>query len=134
MRADGLCIHFDLKPTNIFPEWPPEDPNKPDFLVYGPDDLFETIQAALAGAHSSQHNVGVIHVSIGNAPKSRGQLATITAHVLVTVVLKGSLDLVRIVATYHDEAMRSSRGRWMVTKSFAQYLATETTTRALPPA
>jgi hypothetical protein len=111
------------------------DPAHPDFLVHGPDELFETLRAGLAAYHSSQHNVGVIHVSLSDAPKSRWQLATITAHVLVTLVPKDSLGLVRLVATYHDEAMRRGRGRWMVTKSFAQYLATETAaTRVLPPA
>jgi hypothetical protein len=111
------------------------DEANPDFLVHGPDELFNTLQAGLAIYHSSQHNVGVIHVSLSDSPKRGWQLATITAHVLVTLVPKGSLGLVRLAATYHDEAMRRGRGRWMVTKSFAQYLATETAaTRVLPPA
>jgi hypothetical protein len=107
------------------------DPAKPDFLVHGPDELFKTLQAGLAPYLSSQHNVGVIHVSLSDSPKSRAPLATITAHVLVTLVPKDTKGLVRIVATYHDEAQRR-RGRWQVTKSFAQYLATETAVRALP--
>jgi hypothetical protein len=108
------------------------DPDHPDFLVHGPDELFQTLRAGLASFRASQHNVGVIHVSLSNSPKPRWQLATITAHVLVTLVPKDTLELVRLVATYHDEAMRRGRGRWMVTKSFAQYLATETATRVLP--
>jgi hypothetical protein len=110
------------------------DPAKPDFLVYGPDKLFETLQAGLKPYLSSQHNVGVIHVSLSDSPKPGWQLATITAHVLVTLVPKAG-GLVRLVATYHDEAQRPGRGRgrWQVTKSFAQYLATETVaTRAAP--
>ena len=108
------------------------DPAKPDFLVHGPDELFQTLQAGLAPYLSSQHNVGVIHVSLSDSPKPRWQLATITAHVLVTLVPRDGKGLVRLVATYHDEAQRRSRGRWQVTKSFAQYLATETAVRALP--
>jgi hypothetical protein len=109
------------------------DPAKPDFVVHGPDELFQVLQAGLAPFLSSQHNVGVIHVSLGDSGKSRGQLATITAHVLVTLVSSADMGLIRIVATYHDEAQRR-RGRWQVTKSFAQYLATETALRILPPA
>jgi hypothetical protein len=56
------------------------DPAKPDFLVHGPDELFQTLQAGLAPYLSSQHNVGVIHVSLSDSPKPRWQLATITAH------------------------------------------------------
>jgi hypothetical protein len=108
------------------------DAAAPDFLVHGPDALFATLQAGLAPYQSSQHNVGVIHVSLSNPPGSRKQLATITAHVLVTLVNKVDLGLIRLVATYHDEAERRG-GRWQVTKSFAQYLATETATRIAPP-
>ena len=57
----------------------------------------------------------------------------ITAHVLVTLVSRATLDVTRLTATYHDEAERIN-GRWWVTKSFAQYLATEATTRVAPPA
>jgi hypothetical protein len=32
------------------------------------------------------------------------------------------------------EQFEKRNGRWQVTKSFAQYLATETATRVLPPA
>ena len=103
------------------------DEAAPDFLVHGPDELFTTLQAGLAPFRASQHNTGVIHVSLSNG----GKLATITAHVLVTLVNKADMGLVRLAATYHDEAQRR-RGRWWVTKSFAQYLATETATRALP--
>jgi len=102
----------------------------PDFLVHGPDELFETLRAGLATFSSSQHNVGVIHVNLSRGPRT--QLATITAHVLVTLVSKANLDLTRLAATYHDEAEKR-HGRWRVTKSFAQYLATETATRVLPP-
>src|SRR5215218_7399603 len=104
----------------------------PDFLVHGPDELFETLRAGLAAFSSSQHNVGVIHVALSNPPGPRRLLATITAHVLVTLVPAADTGLTRIVATYHDEAERRN-GRWQVTKSFAQYLATETATRVLPP-
>jgi hypothetical protein len=106
------------------------DPAAPDFLVHGPDELFTTLQAGLAPFRASQHNTGVIHVSLSELPTG-GKLATITAHVLVTLVNKADKGLVRLAATYHDEAQRR-RGRWWVTKSFAQYLATETATRALP--
>jgi hypothetical protein len=107
------------------------DASKPDFLVHGPDELFETLRAGLATFRASQHNVGVIHVDLS---RSRGQrVAVITAHVLVTLVPKADTTLTRLVATYHDEAEKQ-HGRWQVTKSFAQYLATEVTTRALPPA
>jgi SnoaL-like domain len=108
------------------------DPAAPDFLVHGPDELFETLRAGLATFSASQHNVGVIHVELSRSRGQRYQLATVTAHVLVTLVTRTSLDLTRLVATYHDEAERRA-GRWQVTKSFAQYLATETTTRVLPP-
>jgi SnoaL-like protein len=106
------------------------DEAAPDFLVHGPDELFTTLQAGLAPFSASQHNTGVIHVSLSELPTG-GKLATITAHVLVTLVNKADMGLVRLVATYHDEAQRR-RGRWWVTKSFAQYLATETATRVLP--
>jgi len=109
------------------------DATAPDFRVYGPDELFETLRAGLASFSSSQHHVGVIHVGLSNERGRRRQLATITAHVVVTLVPKGSLDLTRLVGTYHDEAERRD-GRWQVTRSFAQYLATETATRVLPPA
>ncbi|HWM22069.1 MAG TPA: nuclear transport factor 2 family protein [Ilumatobacteraceae bacterium] len=108
------------------------DPAAPDFLVHGPDELFQVLQAGLAPFRASQHNVGVIHVSLSDLSKPRGQLAIITAHVLVTLVSIEGLGLTRIVATYHDEAQRRGRGRWQVTKSFAQYLATETAERVLP--
>jgi len=103
------------------------DPAAPDFLVHGPDELFNTLQVGLAPFRASQHNTGVIHVSLSGG----GKLATITAHVMVTLVNKADMGLVRLAATYHDEAQRR-RGRWWVTKSFAQYLATETATRVLP--
>jgi hypothetical protein len=109
------------------------DEAAPDFLVHGPDELFETLRAGLASYSSSQHNVGVIHVALGDSRGSRKQSATITAHVQVTLVSRATLDLIRLVATYHDEAEKHN-GRWQVTKSFAQYLATETATRVLPPA
>jgi hypothetical protein len=109
------------------------DEAAPDFLVHGPDELFEALRAGLAPFSSSQHNVGVIHVSVDHSRGSRKLLATVTAHVLVTLVTRATMDLTRIVATYHDEAERH-HGRWQVTKSFAQYLATETATRVLPPA
>ena len=108
------------------------DPAAPDFLVHGPDDLFQVLQAGLADFRSSQHNVGVIHVSLSDLSRPRRQLAIITAHVLVTLVSNVGLGLTRIVATYHDEAQRR-RGRWQVTKSFAQYLATETAERVFLP-
>jgi hypothetical protein len=108
------------------------DPAAPDFLVHGPDELFEVLRAGLAPFRASQHNVGVIHVSLSELSKPRGQLAIITAHVLVTLVSIEGPGLTRIVATYHDEAQRRGRGRWQVTKSFAQYLATETAERVLP--
>ena len=108
------------------------DVDAPDFLVTGPDELFETLRAGLATFLYSQHNVGVIHVALSNPPGPRKLLATITAHVLVTLVPAADTGLTRIVATYHDEAERRN-GRWQVTKSFAQYLATETATRVLPP-
>ena len=113
------------------------DPAAPDFLVHGPDELFQVLQAGLAPFRASQHNVGVIHVSLSDVSLSdwsrpRRQLAVITAHVLVTLVSIEGLGLTRIVATYHDEAQRRNRGRWQVTKSFAQYLATETAERVLP--
>jgi hypothetical protein len=109
------------------------DPAAPDFLVTGPDELFETLHAGLSTFRSSQHNVGVIHVELSNPAGRRKQLATITAHVLVTLVPIEGNGLTRLVATYHDEAERRN-GEWQVTKSFAQYLATETATRVLPPA
>jgi SnoaL-like domain len=105
----------------------------PDFLVHGPQELFDTLQAGLKTFSASQHNVGVIHVELNGSRGGRRQVATITAHVLVTLVPKGSMDLTRLVATYHDEAERHN-GRWLVTSSFAQYLATESATRLLPPA
>ena len=105
----------------------------PDFLVHGPDELFATLQAGLATFSASQHNVGVIHVHLTDARGSRRRAATITAHVLVTLVSRSTLDITRLAATYHDEAEKRN-GRWRVTKSFAQYLATETATRVLPPA
>jgi hypothetical protein len=109
------------------------DAANPDFLVHGPDELFETLRALLAAFRSSQHNTGVIHVSLSRPPGTKKQLATITAHVLVTLVPLTDPGLVRLVATYHDEAERRGGGRWQVTKSFAQYLATETVaTRAAP--
>jgi hypothetical protein len=106
------------------------DQAAPDFLVHGPDELFQTLKGGLATFRASQHNVGVIHVSLSDLP-NRGKLATITAHVLVTLVSINGKGLVRLVATYHDEAQRR-RGRWWVTKSFAQYLATEAAVRLLP--
>jgi hypothetical protein len=109
------------------------DAAAPDFLVHGPDELFETLRVGLATFSSSQHNVGVIHVDLSRSRGPRKRVATITAHVLVTLVSRGSLDLTRLVATYHDEAEKQY-GRWQVTKSFAQYLATEVATRVLPPA
>jgi hypothetical protein len=109
------------------------DAAAPDFLVHGPDELFETLRTGLATFSASQHNVGVIHVALGQGRGEGKNLATITAHVLVTLVSRATMDLTRLVATYHDEAERRN-GRWQVTKSFAQYLATETTTRVLPPA
>jgi hypothetical protein len=109
------------------------DASAPDFRVTGPDELFETLRAGLATFSASQHNVGVIHVDLSNPKGLRQQLAVITAHVLVTLVPKATVELVRLVATYHDEAQRRG-GRWQVTKSFAQYLATESATRVLPPA
>jgi hypothetical protein len=109
------------------------DPAKPDFVVHGPDELFQVLRAGLAPFLSSQHNVGVIHVSLSDSHKQRWQTATITAHVLVTLVSRADMGLTRLVATYHDEAQRRG-GRWQVTKSFAQYLATETAVRVLPPA
>jgi hypothetical protein len=108
------------------------DEAAPDFLVHGPDELFENLRTGLASFSASQHNVGVIHVALGGSRGSR-KLATITAHVLVTLVPKATMDLVRLVATYHDEAEKRD-GRWQVTKSFAQYLATESATRLLPAA
>jgi hypothetical protein len=108
------------------------DPAVPDFVVHGPDELFQVLQAGLAPFRASQHNVGVIHVALSDLSKPRRQLATITAHVLVTLVPTAGKGLTRIVATYHDEAQRRSHGRWQVTKSFAQYLATETAERLLP--
>jgi hypothetical protein len=108
------------------------DATAPDFLVHGPDELFETLRTGLATFSSSQHNVGVIHVALSNA-RGQHKAATITAHVLVTLVSRATLDLTRLVATYHDEAEKRN-GRWQVTKSFAQYLATESATRVLPPA
>jgi hypothetical protein len=108
------------------------DEDAPDFLVEGPDALFETLSGGLSTFSASQHNVGVIHVEMSSSGRSRNRLAKITAHVLVTLVPKTTLDIVRIVATYHDEAEKL-RGRWWVTRSFAQYLATETTPRVAPP-
>jgi hypothetical protein len=108
------------------------DAAAPDFLVHGPDELFDTLQPVLAGFSASQHNVGVIHVELGDSRRSWHQQAIITAHVLVTLVPKTTQDLIRLVATYHDEAERRN-GRWQVTKSFAQYLATESAPRTLPP-
>jgi hypothetical protein len=58
-------------------------------------------------------------------------VARITAHVLVTLVPKATQNIIRLAATYHDEAEKRN-GRWRVTKSFAQYLSTETTPRDLP--
>ena len=107
------------------------DAASPDFLVHGPDELFDTLRSGLSTFSSSQHNVGVIHVELSDA-RPRRQVATITAHVLVTLVTRATSDLTRIAATYHDEAEKRN-GRWRVTKSFAQYLATETATRLLPP-
>jgi hypothetical protein len=107
------------------------DAAAPDFLARGPDELFETLRAGLATFSSSQHNVGVIHVDVGDSRGRRVQHASITAHVLVTLVSRATLDLIRLAATYHDEAERRN-GRWQVTKSFAQYLATEMATRVLP--
>jgi hypothetical protein len=101
--------------------------------VHGPDDLFEALRTGLATFSASQHNVGVIHVELSNARRSRDRLAKITAHVLVTLVTRTTMDITRIVATYHDEAERHN-GRWRVTKSFAQYLATEQATRTAPDA
>ena len=52
------------------------DAAAPDFLVHGPDELFETLRAGLATFSSSQHNVGVIHVDLirgdreGSSPRS----------------------------------------------------------------
>jgi hypothetical protein len=108
------------------------DAANPDFLVHGPDELLAVLQPGLATFRSSQHNVGVIHVSLSKLPGPKRQLATITAHVLVTLVPLEGPGLTRLVATYHDEAQRRGGGRWQVTKSFAQYLATETATRILP--
>ena len=107
------------------------DAAAPDFLVHGPDELFETLRAGLAGFSASQHNVGVIHVELDNSRRSRDRVATITAHVLVTLVPKATQNIIRLAATYHDEAEKRN-GRWRVTKSFAQYLSTETTPRDLP--
>jgi hypothetical protein len=107
------------------------DAAAPDFLVHGPDELFETLRTGLASFSASQHNVGVIHVDLSRSRGQRNRLATITAHVLVTLVPRANMDLTRLVATYHDEAEKRN-GRWQVTKSFAQYLATETATRVLP--
>jgi hypothetical protein len=109
------------------------DEAAPDFSVTGPDALFDTLHAGLASFSASQHNVGVIHVELGNGRRSRDRLAVITAHVLVTLVPKVGMDITRLTATYHDEAEKRN-GRWWVTKSFAQYLATETGTRIAPPA
>lgn len=105
----------------------------PDFVVHGPDELFETLRTGLATFSASQHNVGVIHVDLSDARGSRRRAAAVTAHVLVTLVSRSTLDITRIAATYHDEVEKLN-GRWRVTKSFAQYLATETATRVLPPA
>jgi hypothetical protein len=105
----------------------------PDFVVHGPDELFETLRVGLATFSASQHNVGAIHVDLSDARGSRRRAATITAHVLVTLVTRSTLDITRIAATYHDEAEKRN-GRGWVTKSYAQYLSTETGTRVLPPA
>ena len=75
----------------------------------------------------------MIHVDLSDSRGSRRRAARITAHVLVTLVTKATLDVTRLTATYHDDAEKRN-GRWWVTKSFAQYLATETTLRVLPPA
>jgi hypothetical protein len=102
----------------------------PDFVARGPEELFETLRAGLAPFRASQHHVGVIHVELSNS-RARRRAATVTAHVLVTLVSRGSLDLTRLTATYHDEVERRN-GRWWVTSSFAQYLSTEVSTRVLP--
>ena len=60
-------------------------------------------------------------------------MATINPHVLVTLVPRDTLEVIRLKATYHDEAEKRN-SRWWVTKSFSQYLATDATPRALPPA
>jgi len=109
------------------------DPSAPDFVVHGPDELFDALHAGLAPFSGSQHNVGVIHVEMSDARASRNRSALITAHVLVTLVSRATMDITRIVATYHDEVERL-RGRWWVTRSFAQYLATEAATRIQPAA
>jgi hypothetical protein len=108
------------------------DAANPDFTAIGPDGLFEVLHPGLQAFSGSQHNVGVIHVELSNARRARDRVAMITAHVLVTLVSKATMDITRIVATYHDEA-ENRRGRWWVTTSFAQYLATETATRVAPP-
>jgi hypothetical protein len=105
------------------------DPDAPELMLRGPQELFDAFSTGLTVFSSTQHNVGVIHVELRNGRR----LAVITAHVLVTLVDRATTDLTRLVATYHDEAERR-RGRWWVTKSFAQYLATESATRVLPPA
>ena len=50
---------------------------------------------------------------------------------LVTLVPRATQNIIRLTATYHDEAEKRD-GHWLVTKSFAQYLSTETTPRDLP--
>ncbi|MBM9465947.1 nuclear transport factor 2 family protein [Nakamurella leprariae] len=108
------------------------DPANPDFLVYGPDALFEQ-QRGLSAYLASQHNVGVIHVERSDAHGPDCPSAIITAHVLVTLVPRDTLTVVRLAATYHDEAVKW-KDRWYVTKSFAQYQSTESTPRVAPPA
>jgi hypothetical protein len=107
------------------------DPANPDFRVYGPDELLEQ-QSSLSAFLASQHNVGVIHVELGDSGGRQCPTAIITAHVLVTLVPRDTLTVIRLSATYHDEAVKW-KDRWYVSKSFAQYQATESTPRAAPP-
>ena len=97
----------------------------PDFLVHGPDELFETLRAGLAHFSASQHNVGVIHVDLGDTPAHGRRAGNDHGARSGDLGARATLDITRLAATYHDEAEKR-RGRWQVTKSFAQYLATET--------
>jgi SnoaL-like domain len=93
----------------------------------GPDELAENIQAALAAAAGSQHFIGTTAVDAGNDRRT----ARITAYFQATVLAEADKTMTTYLGTYFDEARRTG-GRWRLTKSFAKYLAIQTSTRDAP--
>ena len=79
MRCTAPDVHDDAVSSAGY------DQAAPDFLVTGPDELFETLHAGLASFSASQHNVGSDPRRAGRRP-AISRLATITAHVLVTLL------------------------------------------------